>query len=94
MNKKHELIHFFKDLSNNLSSEYDRISSRAKEDPGTAGDEGEESWKCLLQNWLPENYRVVTKGRLLSSSGEASPQVDIIILKPSYPPFLLGKNIT
>ncbi|HDS2561262.1 TPA: hypothetical protein QHU55_002577 [Klebsiella aerogenes] len=92
MNKKHELIHFFKDLSNNLSSEYDRISSRAKEDPGTAGDEGEESWKCLLQNWLPENYRVVTKGRLLSSSGEASPQVDIIILKPSYPPFLLGKK--
>ncbi|HHQ6590224.1 TPA: DUF6602 domain-containing protein [Serratia fonticola] len=92
MDKKHELVHFFKSISALLASEYERISARAKEDPGTAGDEGEENWKQLLEHWLPPNYRVVTKGRLLSSNGEASPQIDIIILKPSYPPFLVDKK--
>jgi hypothetical protein len=36
---------------------------------------------------------VVTKGRILSSSGEASPQIDVLVLWPSYPPFLLNKKL-
>ncbi|VUC81189.1 Uncharacterised protein [Raoultella terrigena] len=92
MTQPHELFSFFKSISGQLSSEYERISARAKEDPGTAGDEGEESWKQLLEHWLPPQYKVVTKGRLLSANGEASPQIDVIILKPFYPPFLVNKK--
>ncbi|HFO0261719.1 TPA: DUF6602 domain-containing protein [Serratia marcescens] len=92
MERNHELFSFFKSISTTLALEYERISARSKEDPGTAGDEVEENWKQLLEHWLPPNYRVVTKGRLLSSNGEASPQIDIIVLKPSYPPFLIDKK--
>ncbi|MGQ6250750.1 DUF6602 domain-containing protein [Serratia sp. IR-2025] len=92
MERNHEIFSFFKSISTTLALEYERISARSKEDPGTAGDEGEENWKKLLEQWLPANYRVVTKGRLLSSNGDASPQIDIIVLKPSYPPFLTDKK--
>jgi hypothetical protein len=35
-----------------MAEEYDRIQKRATEDPGTAGDQGEENWATLLRNWL------------------------------------------
>jgi hypothetical protein len=75
-----------------LADEYERIRSRAREDPGTAGDEGEENWASLLRQWLPPAYHVVTKGRLLAHDGSASHQADIIVLRPAYPPFLRDKK--
>jgi hypothetical protein len=76
-----------------IASEYKRIYSRTTEDPGTAGDEGEENWKALLEQWLPDSYKVVTKGRILGVDGTASPQVDVIVLQPSYPARLLNKKV-
>ena len=87
-----ELNKFMQQLQHELSSEYERISVRSKEDPGTAGDEGEENWAALLRNWLPSNYHIVTKGRILSHDGEASPQVDILVLHPAYPKHLINKK--
>ena len=87
-----ELNQFMQQLQHELSSEYKRISARSKEDPGTAGDEGEENWAALLRNWLPSNYHIVTKGRILSHDGDASPQVDILILHPAYPKHLINKK--
>jgi hypothetical protein len=72
-----------------MASEYERIRQRAVGDPGTAGDEGEENWAALLRGWLPRQYHVVTKGHLLSTSGKSSPQLDVVVLKPAYPPKLL-----
>lgn len=68
-----------------MQSEYERIQRTSKDDPGTAGDQGEENWKSLLSDWLPPYYQVVTKGRILSEKGEASPQVDVLVLHPTYP---------
>lgn len=68
-----------------MASRYDQIRARSLEDPGTAGDEGEEIWAKLLRAWLPRNYEVITKGRILFSNGEASPQFDVFVLSPSYP---------
>ena len=76
-----------------LESEYHRIQKRVLEDPGTAGDQGEENWATLLREWLPRSYHVVTKGRILSQKGIASPQVDVLVLDPSYPGFLLDKKL-
>jgi hypothetical protein len=87
-----ELNQFMQQLQHELSSEYKRISARSTEDPGTAGDEGEENWAELLRNWLPSNYHIVTKGRILSHDGEASPQVDILVLHPAYPKHLINKK--
>jgi hypothetical protein len=39
------------------------------------------------------DYRVVTKGRILSHEGAAGPQVDVLVLHPNYPPFLVNKKL-
>jgi hypothetical protein len=79
-------------MSRGLNEEYERIRSRTTEDPGTAGDEGEENWAALLREWLPKEYKFVTKGRILGVDGTASPQVDVLVLSPNYPPFLVNKK--
>ncbi len=91
--KPHELFDFLQTVSKGLEDEYQRIQKRATEDPGTAGDQGEENWASILREWLPPTYQVVTKGRILSNKGEASPQVDVIVLHPTYPHFLLDKKL-
>jgi hypothetical protein len=41
--KSHDLHNFMRQISTEMSAEYDRIRMRATEDPGTAGDQGEEN---------------------------------------------------
>ncbi len=89
----HELYEFLRQESESIAREYNRIRARAPEDPGTAGDEGENNWAALLRQWLPSYYFVRTKGRILSTTGQASRQVDVLVLKPSYPPALLDKKL-
>jgi hypothetical protein len=89
----HELQTFFQQDLDEFASEYGRIRNRAKEDPGTAGDEGEENWAELLRNWLPGSYTIVTKGRLLGVDGTCSPQMDVVVLNPGYPQRLLNKKV-
>lgn len=91
----HELFDFLKDSSETIQREYERIARRSSEDPGTAGDEGEENWRKFLTDWLPPAYRVETKGRLLFQNGSASPQIDVLVLSPEYPDGLVkaGKKL-
>jgi hypothetical protein len=91
--KTHDIFDFMSQISQEMSLEYERIQKRATEDPGTAGDQGEENWAQLLKDWLPPTYQVVTKGRIISEDGITSPQVDIIVLKPFYPKKLLNKKV-
>ena len=88
----HDLVDFMRQVSCDMTSEYNRIRKRALEDPGTAGDQGEENWAQIFRDWLPSAYKVVTKGRIISEDGRASPQVDVIVLKDIYPRGLLGKK--
>ncbi|EKT4554044.1 hypothetical protein JGK41_000782 [Pseudomonas putida] len=88
---EHELHGFFRSYARKLAEDYQATRPRVLEDPGTSGDQGEASWANLLRDWLPEGYSVVTKGRILGASGDASPQVDVIVLKPNYPKFLKGQ---
>lgn len=89
----HDFLDFINQASTRMQQEYNRIQKRAREDPGTAGDQGEENWKALISQWVPANYHVVTKGRLLNHAGEASPQVDVLVLHPSYPVGLLDVKL-
>lgn len=91
--KSNDLIDFMTSATRQMGEEYKRIQKRATEDPGTAGDQGEENWATLLRNWLPSSFHIVTKGRILSHTGIASPQVDVIVLQPEYPSQLLDKKI-
>ncbi len=93
MNKTNDLVDFMKSLTLQISAEYNRIQKRSLEDPGTAGDQGEENWAKIFKEWLPSDYHIVTKGRLLNEKGVASPQVDVIILHPFYPKGLLDKKL-
>ncbi len=92
-NNPHDLASFIRALNLSIQSDYDQIRARVSEDPGTAGDQVEETWAQILRNWLPAHYHVVTKGRVIGQNGEVSPQVDVIVLWPSYPPFLLNKKL-
>jgi len=91
--KKHDLFDFMSQISMEMASEYDRIQKRATEDPGTAGDQGEENWATLLRDWLPPTYQIVTKGRIISHEGKTSPQIDVLVLKSSYPKKLLDRKV-
>ena len=91
--KTHDLYDFMQQLSDEMAAEYDRIQKRATEDPGTAGDQGEENWAELLRGWLPSTYKVVTKGRIIGQDGRTSPQVDVLVLKSVYPEKLLNKKL-
>jgi len=82
----HDLHKFMEQETAEIASEYERIYANSASDPGSAGDEGERNWVKLLKGWLPPTYHVATKGRLIGSRGELSPQVDVVVLKPSYPP--------
>lgn len=85
----HEFIPLLQQVEQKLASEYQRLHKRSTEDPGTAGDGGEENWARVLKEWLPEGYHVRTKGRIQGPDQAASPQVDVVVLKPSYPKALL-----
>ncbi|MEA5257214.1 DUF6602 domain-containing protein [Arcicella aquatica] len=92
-NPNEDLIEFFTSTSQNIENEYRRIQRRATEDPGTAGDQGEENWKELLSKWLPSTFKIVTKGRILNTKGKASPQIDVIVLRPEYPEGLINTKL-
>ncbi len=89
----HDIHQFVISSQKLLEEEYARIRKRAQEDPGTAGDQGEENWATLLRMWLPSYFYVVTKGRIITESGWVSPQVDVLVLSPSYPRILLDKKL-
>ncbi|MGW4141906.1 DUF6602 domain-containing protein [Streptomyces mirabilis] len=86
----HDIRFFMSEMTHEISSEYARLRARAREDPGTAGNQGEETWAQLLRKWIPSGYHIVPGGRIIDTDGNTSPQVDILILHPSYPPGLLG----
>src|SRR4051794_41092172 len=88
-----ELVSYFKQATMEMQLEYERIRVRAAEDPGTAGDEGEENWAALFRKWLPGDLQITTKGRVLCGSGVATDQVDIVALSPSYPQGMLSKKM-
>src|SRR5262249_46695820 len=90
---KHDLHDWIGSSQRIIQEEYERIQKRAREDPGTAGDQGEENWRALLQSWLPSYFKIVTKGRILTESGYASPQIDLFVLVPSYPQVLIDKKL-
>ena len=87
-----DLFDYMRSATQQMQSEYERIQKRAAEDPGTAGDNGEENWAELLRRWLPNSYHVVTKGRIMNTKGECGPQVDVLVLSSSYPEALLGRK--
>lgn len=89
----HDLEVLVEQASDWIAAEYDRIRRRSRDDPGTAGDQGEENWKALLELWLPSTYHVATKGRILTSSGQASKQMDVVVLSPGYPNGLLSTKL-
>lgn len=91
-NSDHPLHAFMDQMTSEMQSEYKRIYDRTKDDPGTAGDEGEENWASLLREWLPPTYHVATKGRIIGADGSTSPQVDVVVLKPWYPMKLREKR--
>lgn len=89
----HDLFDFMQQVSDEMAAEYLRIQKRASGDPGTAGDQGEENWATILRGWLPSNYEVVTKGRIISHDGRVSPQIDIVVLSSTYPSKMRDKKL-
>lgn len=88
-----DLIDFMLSLQKQMGDEYERISKRANKNGSHAGNEGELNWEKILSNWLPSDYHIVTKVKLMNEIGETSPEVDIAVLRPYYPKALLEKKL-
>ncbi len=89
---QHDFNEFIQRSHETIGWEYRRISARSQKDPGTAGDNGEENWAALLRECLPSYFKVVTKGVILDKYGHQSPQLDVLVLCPSYPNVMLGSK--
>ena len=83
--KMHALHHFMWQLSNDMAANYKELQKGATEDPGTTGDQAEIHWANWLREWLPPTYKVVNKGQIINQYGEASGQIDVLVLKSFYP---------
>ncbi|MHA1749522.1 MAG: DUF6602 domain-containing protein [Promethearchaeota archaeon] len=90
---QHDFFDLMSHLENLLQDEWNRIQKWVRADPGTAGNQAELNWANILCNWLPSNYHIVTKGRIINSMKQMSPQIDIIVLHPSYPIGLRDKKL-
>ncbi len=86
----HDLVEFLNRANKEIQSEYLRVTRKSSEDPGTAGDQGEENWKHILEMWIPDYFHIVTKGRIINEEGKCGPQIDILVLSPEYPKQLLS----
>ncbi len=89
----HDLFTFMQEVTDEMASEYERISARVGDDPGTAGDAGEENWADLMRHWLPPIFHVETKGQIVSHEGRTSPQLDVLVLHPAYAGKLRKKKL-
>jgi hypothetical protein len=87
------LLDFLLQVSAQIQAEYERIRRRAVEDPGTAGDQGEENWASVLRGWLPSVVPRCHKGEIDRSGRLYQSQVDVIVLKPAYPSALADKKL-
>ncbi len=90
---KNELFDYMASATKRMAERYESIYKRTIDDPGTAGDRGEENWAELFREWLPQYFHVVTKGQILNHEGYTSPQIDVLVLSPSYPRQLLGEKL-
>lgn len=89
----HDLEGFLDEVASGLQLDYNRIRRSARSDPGTAGDQSEAAWAELFRSWLPGSLQVVTKGRIAALDGRLSDQLDVIVLRDTYPPHLAKKKI-
>jgi hypothetical protein len=85
MEQQNDLFEFMKKATADMEANYKLIRKRSSKDPGTAGDQGEENWKELFEQWLPPTYKIVTKGVLINPDEKTGRQVDLLVLHPAYP---------
>jgi len=71
---------------------YDYLQSVVKQDPGTAGGEGEAEFADFLRKYLPKNIEVSIGGQIILEDGSHSPQIDLILTE-DIPSALAGKYI-
>lgn len=67
-------------------------SNRAILDHGPAkGTATEEGWRRMLEDYLPQRYRV-SKGFVIDAAGGLSDEIDLVIHDRQYSPFLLNQD--
>ncbi len=89
----HDLLEWMRQLQVDMAMHYEQIRKRSREDPGTAGDQGEADWAKLLTEWLPPTLQVVTKGRIIGPDNIVGPQIDVLVLKDIYPKGMLNRKL-
>lgn len=91
----HDLLFLMQNDISNLQNDLKYIEKHRGEQvrgDHLKGEQGEESWAALLRAWLPRTYTVVTRRRLIGADGTPSKELDVLLLKGSYPRALLKKK--
>lgn len=58
---------------------------------GLKGDESEQNWVDLFQEYLPKRYET-RRAKVIDSNGDVSDQIDIVIHDRQYSPFILKQK--
>ncbi len=85
-----DLRNLFLHLQGQLAS---RLQSNRKvlDHPGAKGSATEESWRQMLQDYLPWRY-CVSKAFVIDAEGQRSDEIDLVIHDRQYSPFLFNQD--
>lgn len=72
-------------VTRDIADDYRRLHAEAQNDVQKSGHGGEETWRAFLQEWLPPAYEVVTRKYIIPEHGEEAFEMDVLVLRPSYP---------
>ena len=85
-----KFISLIKAVAREIEEDYKGAQDHARGgDPQRAGHEGESAWKRLIGDWFPTGKTVVRK-YIVGPGGDTN-EVDLVVLKPDYPPHLLDQ---
>jgi hypothetical protein len=79
------LTDWFRSVQREIADDYDRLHQEALNDPQLAGHGAEATWKDVLARWLPDGYGVEARKYIVPEVGMESFEMDLVVLRPSYP---------
>jgi hypothetical protein len=83
---------WFEKVTSEIADDYARLHAVARDDPQRGGHGGEETWRRLLQDWLPPAYEVATRKYIIPEEGGDAFETDLVVFNPAYPTRLRNRE--
>lgn len=68
-----------------MQADYEQSAETARTDPQQSGHIAESTWNSILENWVPNGYRVGTRKYIVPELGSDMFETDIVVFRPEVP---------